>query len=102
MGLKNNVLAEIEKHVILTPEKPAIITSNNVISYSSLNLFSNKIANFIISQGLAGSNIGIMLKRTPEIIITILGVLKAGCTYIFLDPKYPVQRLLYILENSRS
>jgi amino acid adenylation domain-containing protein len=96
----NNIIQEIENQVILNPDKPALIFADLEISYSLLNQYCNKIGNYLIYKGLKGSNIGISLKRSPEIIITILGVLKAGCAYVFLDPKYPYERINYIYENS--
>jgi amino acid adenylation domain-containing protein len=97
---QNNIIQEIEKQAILKPNKTALISVDKEISFLELEQYSNKIANYLISKKLTGSNIGISLNRSPEIIIAILGVLKAGCAYVFLDPKYPSERIKYILENS--
>ncbi|MBN1597704.1 MAG: amino acid adenylation domain-containing protein [Bacteroidales bacterium] len=98
--LFDNVLTAIKNQVLENPDKTAVFSDDIKFTYSSLDILSNKIANYITDCGLQCTNIGISLHRGPDIIISILGILKARCAYVFMDPKYPVERQKYVLENS--
>jgi amino acid adenylation domain-containing protein len=96
----HNIITAFENQVSLNPEKAAVIFRGKQYSYRTINSKANQVAHYIIHAGVRGLQIGIFLSRSENIIIAILGVLKAGCTYVFLDPQYPVERLRYILQNS--
>jgi amino acid adenylation domain-containing protein len=64
------------------------------LTYNELNAKANRFANFLAGSGAAnGSVVAIMADDTAEVIATILGVLKAGCVFVPLDPKIPQKRL---------
>ncbi|MBF4488259.1 AMP-binding protein, partial [Flavobacterium sp. CSZ] len=71
-------------------------------SYLELDVLSNEIASYIISEFGSDdkSSIAVMLERSANMVALLLGILKAGRSYIPLDPKFPVERLNYILVNS--
>ena len=54
-----------------------------------INSKANQLAHYLIRTGIKDVQIGISLSRSENIIIAILGILKAGCAYVFLDPQYP-------------
>lgn len=72
------------------------------LSYNDLNHYANNIANFVLSE-VKGSHkvIGICFNRSFKMIASMLGLLKAGYTYLPLDPAYPCERISYMLENSK-
>ena len=92
-----------EANVITSPDKTALVASDESLTYDQLNRKANRIANGLIDMGVkAGSNILIMLPRTSDLIASIIGVLKAGCAFIPLDLKFPKERIEYIYENSQA
>jgi len=85
------------------PQNPAISFQGRTIHYKELNDLSNQFARTLIAQGVkSGDIIGLALDRTPELIISLLGIMKSGAAYIPLDPQYPKDRLVFMLENSAA
>ncbi|MFM7009354.1 MAG: condensation domain-containing protein, partial [Betaproteobacteria bacterium] len=71
------------------------------LSYGELDKRSNQLSHFLRGQGVtAGSVVGILMDRSPELAIAILGILKLGAGYLPLDPDYPQDRLRLILSDS--
>ena len=84
-----------------TPEKTAVESGNGKISYGELNRLSSKVAGYLKRMKFSrGDAVAIEGKRDIETIVHIIGILKAGCSYIPVDPSYPRERKNYILENS--
>ncbi len=84
------------------PLKPAIKDNTHVYSYRELNLLSNKVASYI-DKHLACNNsdpIAVLMDRSANLIVTLLGILKSGHAYIPLDPTFPSERLEYIMSHS--
>ncbi len=100
MAFHRNIAEAFENRVRLGPEKTAVVSGGKQHSYGTLNEKANRMAHYLIQKGLQGAQIGISLPRSENIIAAILGVLKAGCAYVFLDPQYPPERIQYILQHS--
>jgi non-ribosomal peptide synthetase-like protein len=82
------------------PQYPAIIYQSQVISYGEVEIRSNQLAHFLKAQGVdCGAKVALLLPRSPELYISILGILKAGAAYVPLDPEYPSDRIEYILSD---
>lgn len=72
------------------------------MTYSELNERSNRVANHLIKQGIGPESlVGVMLGRSPELIVAVLGVLKSGGAYVPIDPSYPTERREYMLRDSK-
>ncbi len=85
-----------------TPEAPAVIAGETVLSYRELEDRSNQVACALIARGVErGDRVVIMMGRGTAAIVGILGVLKAGAAYVPLDPSYPAARRDYVLQYSR-
>ncbi len=70
-------------------------------TYRELEVRANQLAHLLQSMGAKPEvKIGLCVKRSPEMIIGILGVLKSGAAYIPLDPEYPMERLAYIIDDA--
>lgn len=96
-----NLVDLFEEQVRKTPDKIAIVDKNQSISFKELDTKSSQLAAYLLSQGLDSEDIvGIMLSRRYEMFLSILAVLKAGCAYLPLDPKFPIDRLNYMVEHS--
>lgn len=98
-----------ESQVERTPEAVAVSLENadpaqcSRLTYSQLNRKANQLAHFLRGLGIGPDVlVGVCLERSPEMVIALLGVLKAGGAYIPLDPEYPRERLAYILDDSRA
>ncbi|MVF12546.1 amino acid adenylation domain-containing protein [Ketobacter sp. MCCC 1A13808] len=91
-----------EEQVDRTPDAPAVLLGTQSLSYQQLEHRANQIARYLIGQGIGtGDVVGIMLPRCNlHLMSTLLGVLKAGATYLPLDPSYPADRIAYMLEDS--
>jgi len=91
----------IEEQVELNPDAPAAIFRNQQLTYQELNILSNQFAHHLIKRGVGPEIcVGICVERSIELVIGILGVLKAGGVYVPLDPKYPKERLAFIINDA--
>jgi amino acid adenylation domain-containing protein/thioester reductase-like protein/non-ribosomal peptide synthase protein (TIGR01720 family) len=99
---KDKTIHELfEKQVEKTPANLAIVFQNRKLTYRELNGKANQLARVLRNQGVGpDSIIGIMMERSPEYIISILGILKAGGACLPLDPEYPKQRVTAMLNDS--
>ncbi|TAF16276.1 MAG: amino acid adenylation domain-containing protein, partial [Nostocales cyanobacterium] len=85
-----------------TPNAIAVVYGNEQLTYLELNQKANQLAHYLISLGVqADSLVGISVERSPEMIVGILGILKAGAAYVPLDPEYPQERLITIVEDAQ-
>ncbi|HRH75719.1 MAG TPA: amino acid adenylation domain-containing protein, partial [Cellvibrionaceae bacterium] len=73
------------------------------MDYRTLVQASNQMAQNLIKIGVGtGSIVGVCLPKSPQLIVTLLAVLKAGAAYLPLDPDYPSERLTYMLEHANA
>lgn len=100
----NNTVYELfQEQVNKSPDKVALEFKEEKLTYQELNVRSNQLANYLRENGVGKESIvGIMMSHSIELIIGILAVLKAGGTYLPIDPNYPVDRVNYMLEDSES
>lgn len=85
------------------PERTAIIDGETTIDFKRLMGRANAVAGELVTRGVKpGSLVGVCMSRTWELVATLLGVLRAGCAYVPLDPAYPQERVRYMLEHSRA
>ncbi len=86
-----------------TPDAPAVLWRDEVVSYSELNTRANRLAWHLKRLGVGPEVIvGLCLNRTPDMIVSLLATLKAGGAYMSLDPSYPAPRLQHMLQDSRA
>jgi non-ribosomal peptide synthetase component F len=90
-----------EQQVQRTPKATAVVCGQEQLTYEELNAQANQLAHYLLSRGVKPEDrIGICMERSAEMIIGLLGVLKAGAAYVPLDPSYPAERLMYMLEDA--
>ncbi len=91
-----------EEQAEKTPDNIAVVFENTELTYRDLNMKANKVGHYlrdnydIKPDGL----VGILLSRSENMIIALLGILKSGAAYIPLDPDYPQDRIDFMLEDS--
>ncbi|MGA4358545.1 amino acid adenylation domain-containing protein, partial [Ralstonia nicotianae] len=90
-----------EAQVRRTPEAIAVVHEGQQVSYAELNARANRVAHALIGLGVGpDARVGLCAERSVELVIGLLGILKAGGGYVPLDPSYPQDRLVYMLEDS--
>jgi amino acid adenylation domain-containing protein/non-ribosomal peptide synthase protein (TIGR01720 family) len=89
--------AQVEK----IPDQIALIYQDRQLTYRELNARSNRLANALIAAKFGPDTpIGICAERSLEMVVGLLGILKAGCAYLPLDPEYPQERLSAMLNDA--
>ena len=91
----------IEDQVERTPNAVALTMGQERITYRELNSRSNRLAHFLCSLGAGpGRIVGVYLDRSFDSVVALLAILKCGAIYLPLDPKYPKDRLEFMIEDS--
>ncbi|MBK8985704.1 MAG: amino acid adenylation domain-containing protein [Chloroflexi bacterium] len=91
-----------EQQAELRPEATAVISGSQQLTYAELNRRANQLAHYLRASGVGPETfVGIFLERSPEMIIALLGVWKAGGAYLPLDPAYPPERLAFMLADAQ-
>ena len=81
------------------PDKTALRFNSTTLTYKELDEKSDLIAGYLLTFCEGKQKIGIAMKRSADMIIAIMGIMKAGATYVPLDLENPEKRLLYIVED---
>ena len=91
----------IEAQAARTPNAVALVFQRQELTYAELNERANRLAHHLIRLGSGPELlIGVALQRTPDLLIALLAVLKAGAAYVPLDPKYPHARLSWMFADA--
>ena len=91
-----------EEQVGRTPEAVAVVFENQQLTYRELNARSNQLAHYLRDLGVGPEMlVGICLERSLQMVVGLMGVLKAGGAYLPLDPSYPADRLGFMLDDAR-
>ena len=101
--LESSIPDRFQRQVLKYPNRLAIKAKDVELTYSELNARANRVAHAILSQrGPSQEQIALLFQMTPALIEATMGVLKAGKTYVPLDPSHPPERLGHILEDSQA
>jgi amino acid adenylation domain-containing protein len=91
-----------ERQVERTPDRIALVLDGKRMTYEELNRRSNRLAHYLRKQGVGpGKVVALLVERSMEMVIGILGTLKAGGAYLPLDPAYPEERIAFVLEDAQ-
>ena len=91
-----------EDQVRRSPDATALVFEESTLSYAELNAQANRVVHLLISRGVGPEDlVAIALPRSIEMVVTLLGILKAGAAYLPLDPEYPAERLAYMLRDAQ-
>jgi aspartate racemase len=91
-----------ERQAENTPQQIALVDRNHSLTYEELNLRANRLAHYLLSLGVGSETlVGLSLRRSPDLIVSLLAILKAGGAYLPLDPDYPTERLALMLEDAK-
>jgi amino acid adenylation domain-containing protein len=90
-----------EEHVARTPNAAAVVFGESRLTYRELDARANKLAEHLCSLGVRpGAIVGIFMERSPEMIVAVVGILKAGAACLPLNPSYPSGRVAFMLQDS--
>jgi amino acid adenylation domain-containing protein len=93
---------QFSRQAALTPDVFAVSDAAGHLTYRQLDQRSNQLACYLQSQGVKSEAVvGLLLERSLDLAVSVLGVLKAGGAYLPLDPGYPRERLDFILRDAR-
>ncbi|WP_455550958.1 amino acid adenylation domain-containing protein [Flavobacterium oreochromis] len=101
---KDKTIVELfEVQAAKTPDNVAVQDSLMSFTYKELQFKSNAVATYLTSKfGLDKEPIGIIVNRSADLIVLLLGILKSGKSYIPIDPLLPKERIKYIIHQSNS
>jgi amino acid adenylation domain-containing protein len=84
-----------------TPEAVALVGADAELSYGELEERANRLARKLIAHGIGPESVvALVLERSPELVVAVLAVLKAGGAYLPIDPGQPVDRIRFLIENA--
>src|SRR5450432_65458 len=98
-----SIASLFSEQAALTPDKTALVFENYQLTYRQLEERSNQLAHFLRNKGV-GSNsmVPVCIERSLDLLVGILGILKAGAAYVPLDPEYPEERIRFMLQDISS
>lgn len=90
-----------DRQATAQPNRVAIVSDSGTLTYGELQSRANKLANLLRGEGIGSEHIvAILVDRSPEMVVGVLGILKAGAAYLPIDPAYPRQRVATILADA--
>jgi amino acid adenylation domain-containing protein len=100
--IMNHVLHQLlEASARRSPDKTAVISGEQSLSYSELDTLTNQVAGVLRAKGVTpGDRIGMYVSKSLASLVSIFGILKTGASYVPLDPNAPAQRLAFIIRDS--
>lgn len=100
--LEQTVISLFEEQARLAPNRTAVSMGDKSMTYAELDIAAEKFASFLALKGVVAETlVGLCLERSVEMMVGLLGILKAGAAYIPLDPDYPKERLATMIESSK-
>lgn len=95
------VIAYFDDQVRQAPERLAVQFESSQLSYAELNRRANRLARELIHLGVQPDQfVGVCMQRSVELVVALLGIVKAGAAYVPFDPDYPADRLTYMMGDS--
>ncbi|HKV12834.1 MAG TPA: amino acid adenylation domain-containing protein, partial [Thermoanaerobaculia bacterium] len=90
-----------ESQAARTPDAPAAFADGETLTYRDLSARANRLARHLRRLGIGPESLcGVALERSPDLLVAILAVLKAGGAFVPLDPRAPAERLAFMLADS--
>ena len=91
-----------EQQAQRAPQNVALVFEDQSMSYGELNARSNQLARYLIRMGVGPDVlVGLCVERSLDMVVAIVGILKAGGAYLPLDPRYPKDRLAFMVEDAK-
>jgi amino acid adenylation domain-containing protein len=95
----DTIVSRVAAWAARRPDAPALVDEVGSTSYRALDLWSNRIAQWLTREGLAReTRVGVMMGRQRGALAAMVGVMKAGCVYVPLDPTQPLSRRRALID----
>ncbi|MFE0209062.1 amino acid adenylation domain-containing protein [Streptomyces sp. NPDC058985] len=95
------VVGLFEAQVARTPDATAMEFGDLRLSYAELDARANRLARYLMGQGVGPEQVvAVIFERTVDLVVALLGVIKAGAAYLPIDPAYPSERTAFVLADS--
>ncbi|MFD3666006.1 amino acid adenylation domain-containing protein [Streptomyces sp. NPDC058659] len=93
--------AAFERQVRRRPDAVALVCEDRELTYAELNASANRLARLLAARGVGTEDVvGVALPRSPELVVALLAVMKAGAAYLPLDADHPRDRIAYMLSDA--
>ncbi len=93
----------IAKQAEIKPEDTAIVWGEAELTYAELDARANQVARHLVRLGVKKEDlVGVCMRRSPDMVVAMLGIWKANAAYVPLDPQYPEERLQFMLADSNA
>jgi amino acid adenylation domain-containing protein len=93
----------IARQARLVPDATAVVDGNNRMNYAELNHHANQLAHHLLSLGAQpGTIIGLCVERSCDLVVGLLGILKASSAYLPIDTTFPTERITFMLADSQA
>ncbi|MEO6230259.1 MAG: amino acid adenylation domain-containing protein [Ferruginibacter sp.] len=97
------IISLFEKQALDHPAAVAVVFGKNQYTYEQLNARSNQLSYYLQINGVTEEAlVPVCMERSAEMIVAILGILKAGAAYVPIDPDYPLDRIKYMLHDTQA
>ncbi|NHZ83275.1 amino acid adenylation domain-containing protein [Massilia sp. CCM 8695] len=91
----------VAAQAVRRPDAPALVCDGHILSYAELDARANRMARYLAAQGVGQeSRVAVCLPRGIDLVVAILGILKAGAAYVPLDPAWPAERRAFQVADS--
>lgn len=101
--VQQTVWSLFEAQAVAQPSRIAVIDGHDEIDRSRLRDDALVVAGALAARGVKpGALVGVCMRRSASLVATLLGVLRAGCAYVPLDPDYPRERVRYMLDHAQA
>ena len=101
--VKANICELFSEHAKTKPNHPAVVCEGKTVTYHELESLSNQIAQLLIFKKVhPGDPIVVIMERSSVLIATMLAIFKAGAIFIPINPKYPDEKIQFIIEDSNT
>lgn len=98
---EKSIVDLFEEQVAQSPGSTAVVSDDRMLTYRELDAQANRLANHLRGLGVKSEEmVAVCFERSVDLIVAIVGILKAGCAYVPLEPKFPKSRLDYILADT--
>lgn len=98
---ESTVVALFLQRARTSPSAVAVSCSGATLTYDELDRASSSVAAQLLHAGVVdGQHVGVCLSRSADLVVALLGVMRAGAAYLPLDPEYPAERLSFVADDA--
>ncbi|MGH7579471.1 MAG: AMP-binding protein, partial [Gemmatimonadales bacterium] len=101
-AIEQSIAERFEKQAAAYPDRVAIGSGGLVMTYAELNVAANRLARAVLQTAGKAERVVLLFDQGGPVLVAVLAVLKAGKTYVPLDPAYPAARLVELLEDAQA